>query len=195
MWSTCVWGPLDAAFGDSIFFNDLQGSVFMPVYEFYCADCHTVFKFLSRRVNTEKVPACPRCHRPELSRQVSLFAISKGRTEEDAAPMPGIDEHRLEQAMGKMAAEAEQMDGEDPRQAARMMRQIYEATGLKMGEGMEEAMRRMEAGEDMDQIEAELGDALENESDMFDVSNLSPGLKHVRQPYTRPQIDETLYEL
>ncbi|ETW97339.1 MAG: cytochrome C [Candidatus Entotheonella factor] len=167
----------------------------MPVYEFYCADCHTVFKFLSRRINTEKVPACPRCKRPELSRQISMFAISKGRTEEDAAPMPDIDEHRFEQAMGKMAAEAERMDEEDPRQAARMMRQLYEATGLKMGGGMEEAMRRMEAGEDMDQIEADLGDVLENEAEMFDASSASKGLKNVRQPYTRPQIDETLYEL
>ncbi len=167
----------------------------MPVYEFYCADCHMLFKFLSRRVNTEKVPACPRCNRPELSRQVSMFAISKGRTEDDADPMPDIDEHRFEQVMGKMAAEAEHMDEEDPRQAARMMRQLYEATGLKIGGGMEEAMRRMEAGEDMDQIEAELGDVLENESEMFDFFNASKNLKHMRQQYTRPQIDDTLYEL
>jgi len=124
-----------------------------------------------------------------------MFAISKGRTEEDTAPMPDIDEYRFEQAMSKMAAEAEHMDEEDPRQAARMMRQLYEATGLKMGEGMEEAMRRMEAGEDMDQIEADLGDVLENESEMFDVSSMSKDLKHLRQAYTRPHIDDTLYEL
>ena len=96
--------------------------------------------------------------------------------------------------MSKMAAEAERMDEEDPRQAARMMRQIYEATGLKMGGGMEEAMRRMEAGEDMDQIEADLGDVLENESEMFEVSGVSKGLKNWRQQYTRPQVDDTLYE-
>ncbi len=167
----------------------------MPVYEFYCADCHTMFKFLSRRVNTEAAPTCPRCGRPELSRQVSMFAISKGRTEDDADPMPDIDEHRFEQAMSKMAAEAERMDEEDPRQAARMMRQLYEATGQKIGGGMEEAMRRMEAGEDMDQIEAELGDTLENEAEMFDLSNASKSLKHWRQQHTRPQVDETLYEL
>ena len=167
----------------------------MPVYEFYCADCHTIFKFLSRRVNTETTPSCPRCERPELTRQVSMFAISKGRTEEDAEGMPDIDEQRLEQVMGKMAAEAERMDEEDPRQAARMMRQLYEATGLKMGGGMEEAMRRLEAGEDPDQIEAEMGDVLESEADMMDFSSMSKGLKHVRQQYTRPQIDDTLYEL
>lgn len=60
---------------------------------------------------------------------------------------------------------------------------------------MEEAMRRMEAGEDMEQIEADLGDVLENESEMFDVSSVSKGLRHMRQQYTRPQIDDTLYEL
>jgi hypothetical protein len=124
-----------------------------------------------------------------------MFAISKGRTEADTESMPDIDEHRLEQVMSKMAAEAEHMNEDDPRQAARMMRQLYEATGLKMGGGMEEAMRRMEAGEDMDQIEADLGDVLESESEMFDMANMSKNLKHVRQPYTRPQVDDTLYEL
>ena len=102
-----------------------------------------------------------------------MFAISKGRTEADTDAMPDIDEHRLEQAMSKMAAEAEHMNEDDPRQAARMMRQLYEATGFKMSGGMEEAMRRMEAGEDMDQIEADLGDVLENESEMFDMANVS----------------------
>ena len=54
----------------------------VPVYEFYCADCHTIFKFLSRRVNTEKSPACPQCGRPELDRQISIFAISKGASKD-----------------------------------------------------------------------------------------------------------------
>ena len=77
--------------------------------------------------------------------------------------MPDIDESRLEQAMQAMAAEAEGMNEDDPRQAARMMRKLYEVTGLQLGGGMEEAIRRMEAGEDPDQIEAELGDVLEGE--------------------------------
>ena len=32
----------------------------MPVYEFYCADCHTVFNFLARRVDTTASPAWTR---------------------------------------------------------------------------------------------------------------------------------------
>jgi hypothetical protein len=27
----------------------------MPMYEFYCPDCNTIFTFLSKSVNTEKI--------------------------------------------------------------------------------------------------------------------------------------------
>ncbi|MCK4728291.1 MAG: zinc ribbon domain-containing protein, partial [Desulfobacterales bacterium] len=33
----------------------------MPIYEFYCEDCNTIFNFFSRSVNTTKRPPCPRC--------------------------------------------------------------------------------------------------------------------------------------
>ena len=46
----------------------------MPIYEFYCADCHTIFNFLSKAVNTSKRPPCPKCRR-KLERQVSLFSM------------------------------------------------------------------------------------------------------------------------
>jgi putative FmdB family regulatory protein len=58
----------------------------VPVYEFYCCDCHTIFNFLSRQVNTEKRPSCPKCGRPELERQVSPFAVSKEQEEEPKGP-------------------------------------------------------------------------------------------------------------
>ncbi len=166
----------------------------MPVYEFYCEDCHMIFNFFSRRINTEKRPACPRCGRPELERQVSIFAISKGRKESDEDPFPSIDEDKMEKAMMELAAEAEGMDEEDPRQAARLMKKLFDATGLEMGSGMEEAIRRMEAGEDPEKIEEELGDILETE-DPFSQIATKKGLKGLRRRYCRPQVDDTLYEL
>ena len=45
---------------------------------------------------------------------------------------------------------------------AKMMRKLSDATGMKFGESMEEAMRRMEAGEDPDKIEDEMGDLLDD---------------------------------
>jgi hypothetical protein len=154
-----------------------------------------IFKFLSRRINTDRQPSCPRCQRQPLDRQVSMFAISKGRKDDESeADMPDIDESRMERAMQALAAEAEGMDEDDPRQAARMMRKLYEATGLQVGGGMEEAIRRMEAGEDPEQIEAELGDVLEGE-DPFGGLEMKKGLKQLRQKYVRPSMDSTLYEL
>ena len=162
----------------------------MPVYEFYCRDCHTVFNFLSRRVNTEKRPACPRCARPALERQVSVFAISKGRQEEPEAGMPDLDEAKMEQVMASLAGEMEGMDENDPRQMARAMRRLSEATGMNLGAGMEEAMRRLEAGEDPEQIEAEMGDVFEEENPFS-----TEKIKGLRRKYVPPAHDDTLYTL
>jgi putative FmdB family regulatory protein len=141
----------------------------MPVYEFYCPDCHTIFSFFARRVDTETRPACPRCARPELPRQPSRFAISRGRGDaenaDDDGDLPaGMDEERMMRAFAAMEGELEGLDeNADPKQAARLMRRLFDSAGLKLGDGMAEAIRRMEAGEDPDAIEAELGDALEGE--------------------------------
>ena len=46
----------------------------MPIYEFYCPDCHTIFNFFSARIETEKRPDCPRCGRSKLERRMSVFS-------------------------------------------------------------------------------------------------------------------------
>ncbi len=166
----------------------------MPVYEFYCEDCHMIFNFFSRRINTEKRPDCPRCGKKDLERMVSIFSISRGLKEEDDNPFPGMDEDRLERAMMELASEAEGIDEENPRQAAGLMKKLFESTGLEMGSGMEEAIRRMEAGEDPEKVEQELGDILESE-DPFSLVAVKKGLKGLRRKYCRPEVDETLYEL
>ncbi|MFP4034419.1 MAG: hypothetical protein ACLFT5_02815 [Desulfovermiculus sp.] len=102
--------------------------------------------------------------------------------------MPDIDESRMEQAMQMMAREAEGVDEDDPRQAAQLMKRLCSATGLEMGPGMQEAMRRLEAGEDPDQVEADLGDVLEND-ELFTMARR--GGRMPRAPIT----DETIYDL
>lgn len=162
----------------------------MPIYEFYCRDCHTVFSFFSRSVNTRKIPACPKCGRP-LSRQVSLFAFT-GKAGEKSAPedLP-IDENRMAQAMEHLAGEAETINEDDPRQAAGLIRRLSDMTGLKLGQGMQEALTRLEKGEDPQQIEAEMGDLLDPE-DLFAFPE-----KRKPAPNERPAPakDETLYDL
>ena len=164
----------------------------MPIYEFYCADCHTVFNFLSRTIETEKRPACPRCKRPRLERRASTFAVTSGRAERDPAELPsGVDPGRMEQAMAGLAREAESVADDDPKAMAGLMRRFYESTGAAMGEGMSEALRRFEAGEDPETIEAEMGEALEAE-DPF--AGQGPSLRRLGRRLG-PAVDPELYEL
>ena len=162
----------------------------MPIYEFYCPDCHTIYNFFSRRINTDASPDCPGCGRPGLDRRMSSFAISKGRRETGDDIMPEFDESRLEQAMMSMSGELENMNEEDPVQAARLMKKLSRAADIKLGDGLEEALRRLEAGDDPDAIEADMGDILESENPFAArTKNLQP---HKKRP---PQKDDTLYEL
>ena len=85
------------------------------------------------------------------------------------------------------------VDEENPRQMAGLMRKLGERTGLRWGDAMEEAMRRMEAGEDPDAIEAEMGDLLEGDDISFDRAQAD--VRQVVRKLRPPQVDETLYEL
>ncbi len=162
----------------------------MPIYEFYCEKCNTVFSFFSRSVNTTKNPDCPKCRRP-LKRRMSIFAkVSRGKEEPAGDGMPPLDEAKMEKAMAMLAGEAEKISEDDPRQAAQLMRKLTDATGLSLGAGMEEALHRLEKGEDPDRIEAEMGDLLEGE-DPFVMEG--GGKKGARKP--KPRVDETLYDL
>jgi putative FmdB family regulatory protein len=162
----------------------------MPIYEFYCPDCHMIFNFFSRTVNTDRIPHCPKCDRNELDRQMSAFAVIRGQKEEHENGLPDIDESKLERAMSALASEAEGINEDDPKQAAQLMRKLTDMTGLELGSGMEEALRRMEAGEDPEQIEAEMGDLLEEEEPLKFQGQKKSGR---RKP--PPRKDETLYEL
>jgi hypothetical protein len=103
-----------------------------------------------------------------------------------------IDESKMEQAMNVLAKEAEGLDQEDPRQAANLMRKLSDMTGLKLGPGMDEALQRMEKGEDPEQLEAEMGDLLENE-DPFILPEKKGG--QTTSVQKKPFKDETLYDL
>ena len=164
----------------------------MPIYEFYCEDCHTIFSFFSKSVNTTKKPKCPSCKTRTLSRQMSAFAITGKASEDgDMDDLP-FDEAKMENAMNMLAGEAENINEEDPRQAANLMRKLTDMTGLELGPGMQEALKRMEAGEDPDAIEAEMGDILEEEEPFaLGEKKTAAGTRKRRAP----KRDETLYDL
>lgn len=165
----------------------------MPIYEFYCEACHMLFNFFSKRIDTDTCPRCPKCRQQVLSRQVSLFSVTgKAKSSEDGEDLP-FDESKMERAMQALAREADRIDENDPRQAANLMRKLTDMTGMKLGEGMEEALRRMEKGEDPDAIESEMSDLLESEDPFEMMGEPKTGRAAARR--AAPMKDETLYDL
>lgn len=162
----------------------------MPIYEFYCDDCNVIFNFFSSRVNTEKVPACPRCNKDKLEKKISTFAtIGKAKDESDEM-LAGLDETKMEQAFESLMHEADGISEDDPKQMATLMRKFTSQTGIRLGDSMEEAISRMEAGEDPDLVEKEMGDQLNDEDFSFESVR-----KRFAGKRNKPDYDDTLYEL
>jgi putative FmdB family regulatory protein len=141
----------------------------MPVYEFLCPPCNRIFSFHSFKVAPEKVPRCPKCGETNLRRVPSRFGVNASRKAAvgDGADGAGagddFDDPRMEREMMRLASELEHMDENDPRQMAAAVRRMTELAGEPITPAMEEMIRRLEAGEDPEKVEEELGEALEEE--------------------------------
>ena len=172
----------------------------MPIYEFYCPPCHTVYSFLSRRMQVPANAVCPKCGCKKLEKKVSRFAISKGMVENsasgDADPFANLDESKLEQLMGELGPSMHDDDkGEDPKQMARLMKRMFEMTGSQPNGAMLEAIKRMEAGEDPDSIDEELGAAIDEQSDPFTPGSTPSKRGGLKRLFQAPEVDPELYEL
>ena len=122
-----------------------------------------------------------------------MFAMTGRKGEEtDAGDLP-VDESKMDGALTKLAAAAEGMSEDDPRQAARLMRQFSSMTGLEFGGGMEAALGRLEAGEDPDKVESEM-EGLLGDEDPFVLPG-KKGKKAGRGARPAPSYDKTLHEL
>jgi putative FmdB family regulatory protein len=170
----------------------------MPIYEFYCRNCHTIYSFFARKIDTETTPKCPKCPKGaggRLERQMSRFAISSGSPDSDGPPddMSDLDEEQMERAMMEMAGDMDNVGEDDPRAMAAMMRKLMNTTGMSMGEGMEEAIRRMEAGEDPDKVEEELAEVLDSEDPFTSGEGKLRGLH--RRMTEAPNVDPEVYDM
>ncbi len=141
----------------------------MPIYEFACPKCRRIFSFLAKRVNPGRVPVCPKCGNKKMSKQVSRFAMTKGLKEpaaktETAAggpPMPDLDDPRMARAMADMERDMEHLDENNPKHMAHLMKKMKDIMPPgTMPKEMDIAIKRLEAGEDPEKIEADMGDVL-----------------------------------
>lgn len=144
----------------------------MPLYEYACSHCRTVFQFWTQRINETKTPSCPKCGNQKMQKMISAFAIGKkssggdkATTAQDDVSLPDPfanmtpdQQARAEHEMMRLMGEAESIDENDPRQMGALLRKISETSGMDMGQEMNEAIRRLESGEDPEKIEEEMGD-------------------------------------
>jgi len=142
----------------------------MPIYEFACPKCRVIFNFLSKRVNPDHLPACPKCGNKNMTKLVSCFASPKGVKEPaakpegagaDEPPMPDMDDPRVMRAMSELERDMEHMDENNPRHMALMMKKMKDILppGL-MPKEMDIAIKRLEKGEDPEKIEEDMGEVL-----------------------------------
>ena len=141
----------------------------MPIYEFACPKCRRIYSFLSKRVNPDRLPVCPKCGNKKLKKEISRFAMMRGL--KDAAPVPGgveggppmpdMDDPRVERAMMEMERDMESLDENNPKHMAHMMRKMKDLMPPgSMPKELDVAIKRLEAGEDPEKIEADMGDLL-----------------------------------
>jgi len=119
----------------------------MPIYEYRCQDCGRKLSVLWRSRAAVGTPLCRRCGSNNMVRLVSRVRVvhseeSRMDNVADDAMLAGLDEN-------------------DPRSIGRWMRKMSREMGEDLGPEFDEAVGRLEAGEDPEEIEKsmpELGD-------------------------------------
>ena len=131
----------------------------MPIYEYKCDGCGRVSNFLVRSRQAHRPPACPKCGHAKMSRLFSRFAAASRRRSRSGAG-PGAESGGEAGGDSPDLPGLEGLDENDPRSLGRMMRQVAEQAGEPLEAEMDEVCRRLEAGEDPEEIEEKMGDAL-----------------------------------
>ena len=76
-------------------------------------------------------------------------------------PMPDLDDPRVARAMADMERDMEHLDENNPRHMAHMLRKMKDVMPAgSMPKDFETAIKRLEAGEDPEKIEQDMGDLL-----------------------------------
>ncbi len=166
----------------------------VPIYEFYCSNCHTQYSFFSSAVEPERQARCPKDRVTVLERRPSSFAMRVGRThageaDDELAILDGLDETAVSGALEVLADEIEgAAAAEDPRRIGEALSRFGELTGLRLGDRMQEALARLEAGEDLEAIESDLDAGVEDDEDLSEFFEFSR-----RRRGRRPRVDPELY--
>ncbi|NLV73644.1 MAG: zinc ribbon domain-containing protein [Chloroflexi bacterium] len=115
----------------------------MPIYEYRCMACRRRFNIFHRSIRSvsEQHPLCPHCGSQDARRLISRVVALRGDAAADVGESPLDD-----------------VDENDSRALGRMMRRMNEESGDLLGPEANEVISRLEAGDDPERIERDLGD-------------------------------------
>ena len=125
----------------------------MPIYEYRCGDCGRKvslffgsFSVAERRAEAGEIE-CPRCGGRKLARLMSRVNTVKSEDALSEDSMPDMD-------MDGMGGMFDGLDDDDPRSVARWARRMKDSLGEEadMGPEFDQALARIEAGEDPDKV-------------------------------------------
>ena len=123
----------------------------MPIYEYRCADCRRTVSVLFRSFSAITDPVCPRCGGTALTRLMSRVVVRRG------GAMGAGDDDLGGDDLGGMF---DGLDENDPRALARAMRRMSDEMGEPMEPEMEEALGRLEQGEDPEAVMAGMDEGI-----------------------------------
>lgn len=164
----------------------------MPFYEFYCEDCHRIFNFFSKQINTDKSPDCPKCAKPSIQRLISNFSALKDMNPlKDKGGFLTKNDPESVQAQLFLNNELKKINTQDPRQMASVLRKLGDVTGNHLGPNLQKVLSQMEQGGNVEELQLELESILtkyaENTESEFGTHQAKASLP--------PTIDEEVYDL
>jgi putative FmdB family regulatory protein len=115
----------------------------MPLYEYRCPHCRRRVSVLQSYADYgKKQPVCPQCGGKDLQRVISRVRVARS------------EESRLESLSDPSGLG--DVDENDPRSMAKMMRRMGNELGEDMGPEFNETINRLEAGENPEDVEKTL---------------------------------------
>ena len=123
----------------------------MPIYEYRCGECGRKVSLFFRSFSAvTDDAACPHCGSKELRRLMSRVAVRRG-----GGGGTGDDDFGGDEFGGMLDG----IDENDPRSLAHAMRQMSDEMGEPIEPEMEEALGRLEKGEDPESVMAGLDES------------------------------------
>ncbi len=117
----------------------------MPTYEYRCLDCRKRAAIYQSYADYGRVPvACPHCGSARLERRIGRVRVARS------------EESRLDTLSDP--SDWGDVDENDPRSVARMMRRMGSEMGEDMPAEFDQVVDRLEAGESPEEIEKDIPD-------------------------------------